>query len=243
MDDRNGMSALVPNLEPDSGMAQGGGVSTMDLFIALFLILLCFFVVMNSISNKELVRAHAAVKSVKTSFKNGPAVKPAVPNAVSGYRQNSPSDQYFQELLGVVGSMTDFSGRYPVRDGEVVDAIIPADTLFVKGQTRIRFDQGNFLDNLARLLKNPASDEDRMLEIVVSEAMPPAGSASAWHDIGVLRAADLAEELDKRGVPSRLIIAGVATAATGSVKLTFSVKRHDAALLPVPAGGGAAYEP
>lgn len=244
MDDRNLPSLLISGSGSDAPASAGAATSVMDLFVSLFLILLCFFLVMDSISNQQLVKAHAAVKSVKTTFKENLRKRPELMELVARGKLGAPSDQYYSEIKGTLAGMVDFSGIYPDREMNPIRVEVPPETLFMRGQSRVRFDQAQFFDDLAATLKSAPPEEERSVEILVGSGAELPGEAQTWRDLYVKRAANVAKELEKRGVPSGLVSAGVLAGDTQTIWLTFLTKRRgldmESGAVSLPGAQGAA---
>jgi hypothetical protein len=246
MDDKTPTTGLFPGLEAETGNISSGAssaanVSVMELFVSLFLILLCFFVVMNSISNQQLVKAHAAVKSVEGAFKDKHHLKFDIMALVAKSRLDEPNQAYYADVHNLLAAMVDFSGRFPDPNSNPIRIEIPANTLFVRGQSRLRFDQAQFFDSLATALKDAGPGEERSLEILVDSGASSPGQETMWRNLYVKRAANFAKEIEKRGVPGGLINAGVITGGSQSVWIILPTRRRDTSLTgslaPLPDGG------
>lgn len=226
MDDKNFLASLISGTESDAQGSAGASVSVMDLLVSLFLILLCFFLVMDSISNQQLVKAHAAVNSVKATFKKNLRHKTVLMELVARGKLDAPSDQYYNQIHGMLAGMVDFPGKYPDREMNPIRVEVPPEILFVRGQTRVRFDQAEFFDDLAAALKSAPPEEERSVEILLGTGAELPAGAGMWRNLYVKRAANFAKELEKRGVPSGLISAGVMASDSDTVWLTFLSKRR-----------------
>lgn len=231
MDDKNLFGAFYAEAGAERESAPTGGVSTMDLLVSLFLILLAFFVVLNSISNQKMNKTQAVVGSVSTKFDKNTGEKSGLSKLITQSALDSPSDQFYAELRSSVETMTDFVDNYPTRDDGLLRLELAPDILFVRGQSRLRFDQSPFLDNLAAVLNRTSSGEQRTLEILVRGGNGPVGNDWRGSSLYVQRAAELAAELEKRGVKSGLIITGVSSARDESIQMTFFMRKLNAALL------------
>lgn len=225
--DENYFSALEnPELAPDPDTGSGRGVAILDLLVSLFLILLCFFLVMDSISNQQLVRAHDAVKSIKTAFRKMPRKKPELLELVARGKLGTASEQYYNEIHGMLSEMVDFPGKFPDREMVPVRVEVPPDTLFVRGGSRVRFDQAPFLDDLAGALKTAPAGEERSVEILIGSGSALPSDQKNWRNLYVKRAANFAKELEKRGVPSGLVSAGVVAVDSEAIWITFLARRR-----------------
>lgn len=231
MDNKNLFGAFHAEAGGQPESVPAGGVSTMDLLVSLFLILLAFFVVLNSISSQKIAKAQAVVGSVSTKFDKNTGEKSGASKLITQSALDSPSDQFYAELRGSVETMTDFSDNYPTRDDGLLRLELAPDILFVRGQSRLRFDQSQFLDNLAAVLNRTSSGEQRTLEILVRGGSGSIGNDWRGPSLYVQRAAELAAELEKRGVKSGLIITGVSSARNDSIQMTFFMRKLNADLL------------
>ncbi|RMF12625.1 MAG: hypothetical protein D6763_00335, partial [Alphaproteobacteria bacterium] len=178
-----------------------GANSTVQVFVSLYLILIAFFMVMNSISNQETVRAAAAMDSVHTAFRKIHLPKVDVIDLLARRQLDTHSREFYEEIEGVLAGLVDFPGKYPSPGGNIFRVEMPASTLFQGTSVHVRPDQTLFMNALADLLKREAPNEQREVEILFAAPRGLLDADAPWQSLFVRRAANIAAELEDRGVP------------------------------------------
>lgn len=219
--DQNPLDALAPQAK--------GGAESVKLLVALFLILITFFVVMNSISNQKISRAGRAVESVNTAFKGDD--KPFLPKVdsvdlLAGKQRDVHHDLFYEQGAGVLQALIDFPGEFAAPGGNVMQAELAASVLFGDGDVNLRADQTKFLNALADLLKKEGEGEERVVEIMLAARPPLFRAGKPQANGAIARAAAFARELEDRGVPGRSITTGIIADKRPLVWLTFISRSH-----------------
>ncbi len=237
MDEREAHIRYIPEQEPDLIKSPVGNANGADIFISLYLILLAFFVVMNSVSNQEQVRAQAVIASVNTAFKKTHLAKSDMIDLAARSQLDAPSDKFSSDVQGLLAGMIDFPGKYPSQGGNIIRVDVPPDTIFIRHQAKVRYDQSAFFDAMADLLVNSTDGEERMIEIIIGSGKNLPDDEKMWKNLYVRRAATFAKELQSRGVPSHLISTGVAAISSDRVWMSF-LSRTSGEASHIVTGGG-----
>ncbi len=204
-----------------------GADRSVQIFVSLYLILIAFFMVMNSISNQETVRAAAAMDSVSTAFKKIHLPKVNVVDLLAKKQLDVHSDEFYQEVKGVLAGLIDFPGKYPSPGGNVMRVEMPAETLFKGTAAHVRADQTRFMNALADLLTREGTNERREIEILFTAPPGFMTGDAPWHSLFVRRAANIAADLEDRGVPGGQVSAGLVEGDRATIWLVFSSRRSD----------------
>ncbi len=194
---------------------------TLFAFLSLYLLLLAFFILLNSLSQTKEERMQAALGSIDVTFKYE-FETPLPPRP----EKNNPGDPVgpdsFQAELHEVFEGALPVGRYRILEkGNLIEVAVPADLIFVPGRAKLRSPRRGLMQNLAAGLANP-SDGGRYeieFQIGAGAALPNVDQAAG--SLGVLRAGAFARDLRRRGVPGRLIGSGIVTGNPNQVRLTF----------------------
>ncbi len=137
-----------------------GSDSTMGLFVALYLILLAFFIVLTSVSQQSAIRASAAMESVNTAFKEQGDIRDGVSEEVL---KSAASDPVLIAIEQAFSSEFDIKGQFAVLGGNVYQVEIPVEYLFEAGSFRVRASIHPLLDQLLELLaRAPAGQKQEM---------------------------------------------------------------------------------
>lgn len=198
-----------------------GSDSTMGLFVALYLILLAFFIVLTSVSNHAATRATAAMDSVNTTFKrDGDANQVAVdPRAVV----DAANDPILQGLQRLFFSELEIQGRFANAGGGTFEVQFPESYLFQPGSFRVRPDMNPFLDQLLAALQE--SNRETSYEIAFmfgSGGGPVRRESTRPQEVAIRRAGSLARYLISQGLPPGSFSTGFVGVAEGEILVVFN---------------------
>ncbi|WP_339865644.1 flagellar motor protein MotB [Paremcibacter congregatus] len=206
-----------PEAQPDS---------TTGLFVSLYLIVLAFFVVMNSISNQEQNKVNAATESVTRAFKNPYEPEADFVDVAAKQDASTPNDEFYAQIQGIFASLVGFEGKFPTKGGHIVKVNFKPSDLFEPDTIEFRALQSAFLQQLATFLKSSRSSEKREIEIVLSAGKTLPRGPRYWEDLNILRAGAFVHALKKKGVPGDQISIGIVKGAEDNVSITFYTRER-----------------
>lgn len=186
--------------------------------LSLYLLLLAFFVLLNSMSRVDETRLRAVKGSLNETFASTgrPAARTIRLTSALG---NIVDNAGFLDRIGrLVRTELAFARITEVTPGRVMEVSLPAAALFRAGRSAIDPLYRPTLELIARSMKNPPVGVRYDVDIVVgttgNDALP--GERSAW----------LATVFDRAGVPARNVAAGVEYGTSDAVVLRFRVRRE-----------------
>ncbi|NOZ43248.1 MAG: hypothetical protein GXP02_08825 [Alphaproteobacteria bacterium] len=204
------------------------GNDTTGLFVSLYLIVLAFFVVLNSISNQVQNKVNAATESVTRAFRNPYAPKADFIDILASKDAVTPNDEFYQQIQGVFASLIGFDGRFPTEGGSVLKVDFKTSDLFERGTSIFRPDQKKFLQRLAKFLSDGDVGERREIKIAVSSGKALPQGPEYWKNLTILRAGAFAPQLKKMGVAGNQISVGITTGVQDRMTLTFYTRQVSA---------------
>ena len=198
-----------------------GSDQTMGLFVALYLILLAFFILLNAVSEQAAVKAEAAMNSVNNTFKEA--------KSLQNQRTLDPSsatepanDIVLRQISRAFLSEMELQGRFSSAGGSVFEVQFPADNMFQRGSFRVRSDMTVFLDQLISVVQNaPASKPQRLVLMFGAGAGPVDREMTRAQEIAVRRAGSLARYLQDKGVGNGVFTIGFAPIPEGEILAVF----------------------
>lgn len=203
-----------------------GSDNTLGLFVALYLILLAFFIVLTSASQHAASRAAAAMESVNTTF------QPEAPNAHDDIdpraveaASNDPVLQSFQRAFFAEFNL---EGRFANRGGNTFEVQFPEEYLFSAGSFRVRADMHPFLDQLVGGLGQSSTGWKQELAIMFGVGSGPvAAEMTRSQEVAVRRAGSLARYLTESGVDDGRFTTGFVAIPEGEILAVFrSIPPH-----------------
>lgn len=201
--------------------------------LSLYLIILAFFIMMNSISQREGSRTEGVLKSISSSFKEYPRTAIVALEAKDGGAgEDAPGFEQSIENL--------FESAFPLAEVEVLEAFdqievtLPVDSMFVSGGTAIQGRNEPVLDRLAVLLEFGTPGKIHEIEALLSWA-PPADTNGVTANepdgdalLAVNRVGALARELTARGVRASAVAIGIERRDPAKMRLLFITRTSEA---------------
>lgn len=199
---------------------------TTSLFVSLYLIILAFFMVLNSISNTSQTKVKSATESVSRAFDNPYAPDADFIDVSETEDMVLPNDEFYEQIQGVFASLFGFEGKFPSQGGNVIRVEFKQSNIYQLDSRVFRDDQRAFFFQLSKFLKNEGLGTVRELEyIIYSGDNFPAGPAY-WEDLSILRAGAIVQKLTDMGVRENQISIGVSPGAVNSLEISFKIRNE-----------------
>ena len=212
------------NLMNDASGGGKPGGDTTSLFVSLYLIILAFFMVLNSISNQSQTKVKSATDSVTRAFDNPFAPEAAFVEVTEEDEAQSPNDEFYEQLQGVFASLIGFEGKFPTQGGNTIRVEVNQNSLYLRDNYDFRENQQPFFNQLANFLQNESVGTVREIEyIVYSGERFPAGP-EYWKNLSILRSGALVHKLTNMGVREDQLSIGVSPGDEDLVKVTFFIR-------------------
>ena len=195
-----------------------GTDSSMSLFVSLYLILLAFFIVLNSMSNQTPSRAGAVMDSVSDTFRNPAIARAEYLDLAREEDLPGPTDTILTDIDGLF--MTEFSipGRYGTSGGDVLEFTFPEEFLFARGSLKVRPDRNQFLDNLAdAVMRSDTGHRQEIVFLFASGEGPVSADIDPLQELSIRRAGALARLLREKGLEDGTYTTGFAPAELGNI--------------------------
>ncbi len=207
--------------------------SNIVLLLSLMLILLAFFILLNSLSKFETGRARAVIESVNRAF-NGKIESGDRTPAYSALLGSLPEvEAKLREVASLFEAIVPSTRVKRIRRAKAVRVELPAASLFRPAGVRLRPRSGILIQRLARLLaRGPRGGPSYDLEVLLGVGAPPAGGARPVtpdpRSLEVRRAALLAQRLIEEGLPPPALSIGLLPRQPGTVRFVVRVRRDPA---------------
>lgn len=198
-----------------------GSDNTMGLFVALYLILLAFFILLNAVSEQAAVKAEAAMDSVNATFKENN--RPENPQTIDPSAEDEPAnDLVLRQVSRAFLAEMDLQGRFSSAGGSVFEVQFPADNMFERGSFRVKSNMTGFLDQLIVAVQNPANGNKQKLALMFGSGVGAVDrEMTRAQEIAVRRAGSLARYLRGKGVADGLYTIGFVSIPEGQILAAF----------------------
>ncbi|MEE8394387.1 MAG: hypothetical protein V3R66_08585 [Rhodospirillales bacterium] len=209
---------------PQHHIEKSGSQSTIALFLALYLLILAFFILLVSISTLQDVKAKAAMTSVTTTFSN--ILPPSVElKAFSTEEGEVLAGQAFQEeVTNIFATAIQVAKVETVQPGRLMRVLFPADALFFPGKTEIRQGQFPFLDRIVAALSNRPPGVRYDMEFVIGSPFTGGKNLPIGQTLEIARGGVFARELRNRGAPPDSISIGLMPGNADEVIIRFYIR-------------------
>ncbi|HPF46260.1 MAG: flagellar motor protein MotB [Alphaproteobacteria bacterium] len=198
---------------------------TTSLFVSLYLIILAFFMVLNSISNQSQTKIKSATESVSRAFDN-----PFEQNAdfVDVTEEDAtdlpPNDEFYEQLQGVFASLIGFEGKFPTQGGNTIKVEFKQSDIYDAESSEFRKDQDAFFFQLSRFLNSEGIGSIREIEYIIYTGNKFPEGPEYWKDISILRSGAIVSKLTEMGVRENQISIGVAPGEQDLLKISFFIR-------------------
>lgn len=205
-----------PPLTPDQGVW---------LFLALYLLLLAFFILLNAISETADARVSAAVESVKEAFRDRRPETEEFVDIAENPEALLVSEDYIENVKAVFATSLNEQGFHESLSGDLLRVSVPVELFFPPGLATMQESVSVLFEALAASMSRPVAGERRQLEIVlgVGRKMPSGGDLG--NALEIRRAGTLARALRARGLPPGSLTTGIQQGDPEIIEMTFYTRK------------------
>lgn len=214
MENMDSHDHLIENSNADLG-------ATYTLFVSLYLVVLAFFILLNSISDKDMHKEDNAISSIGETFAGKDGKLKVDLGKVGEMDFAFVVKSYLDKIDSVTKTTFQLDNVEVTREGDGIMVVIPYVALFEAESSDIDKSKLNFLDRLSDILT-----EDHGIGVVSMEFTVDSrsfGKNSNDYKLDVARAASVASYMFTSGVPEDRIAAGIAPSNNGNVVMRFLV--------------------
>lgn len=208
--------------------AQDSGDNTVALFLALYLLILAFFILLVSISTTEKIKSQAVMDSLSSSFTSllTPSANPTTFTSKEG--DLVAAAQHFQEeITGVFSSELQIAQVTIVQPGRLMQVALPSDALFVPNETRIREARYPLLDRIIAAISNRPAGLRWDMEFIIGSKYAVGKSLPIGETLEMTRAGAFAREVLARGAPPDSVMVGMEPGDPGRIVIWFHGRNLD----------------
>ncbi len=204
----------------------------MTLFLALYLVVLAFFIVLVSISSPEKVKSKAVMDSLTTVFSS--VLPPTTsPTAFAADEGNVIAVREFQRSISnMFATQLRVARVEEVQPGRLMRVSLPVEAMFQSGQAILRENRFSLLDRIVAAISARPPGLRFDMEFVVGRAGATDAPSPASPTAEIDRAGAFAREMLARGAPPNSISVGVGTGDPRQALINFYVRSLDDAGVP-----------
>lgn len=211
--------------ENPQDIRSGGG--SIIVFLGLYLLLVAFFILLNSISTVEEDKAKEAIFSVNSAFEAVGIPSSRMMRFSSDIGSFAEAATSLVKIGALVKTAISLARVEEVIPGQLMQIEITAEELFVAGEARLKEESNSLLNKVGRILSDPPEDLRFDVEIIVGSEWILPDDLAQGETLEVARAGTLARELRARGAPEGSIVAGIEIGDPNHVRMMFHVRGKD----------------
>ncbi|NQV47690.1 MAG: hypothetical protein HQ504_07905 [Rhodospirillaceae bacterium] len=210
---------------------EGHGGSSIALFLALYLLVLAFFILLVSISTVEEVKSQAAMDSLSSTFTT--ILPPSLQlTAVSGSDGEVLAGQQFQQEVTQIFSTTIQVTKVDViQPGRLMRVKLNSDILFETDKADIRPSNQPLLDRIVASLSSRPTGFRYDMEFIIGTAYAVGKSLPIGETLEIARAGVFAREMLGRGAPPDSVAIGIKHGDPKEISIWFYIRDIDEAQL------------
>ena len=209
------------NFKVRSFASKNNANSTTGTFISLYLIIIAFFVVLNSVSNQSQTKMNDVEESLISEFYSDKDIeKSYLPNQ----KPSIKNSDFNYEVKTALSSLIGFDYHFPTGDGNVIKVSFEAKKLFIDKKITFKSNQEAFLKQLALFLKREKNYEKREIEFVVYTGSKLPSGSKLWQDINILRSGAFVSKIVKLGGRVDQLSMGVTEGKRNFISLIFHTR-------------------
>ncbi|MBL26850.1 MAG: hypothetical protein CMM50_04765 [Rhodospirillaceae bacterium] len=201
---------------------------TLALFLGLYLILLAFFVLLNTMATLEEERVKTVVNSLLATFSTQ-ILSDEATQFSSSIGQNLPTETLYRDIREYFEVAVPLARIELFSNGNVMQIQLPADSLFEPNSARIRTDREDLFQRLVNSLRWRGLGIRYEMEFLVHTGPFLADALAAGQLLEVARAGAMARELVQRGVPAESVVTGAEPGDPSQIVMTFYPRDQEGA--------------
>jgi hypothetical protein len=211
--------------------------STVTLFLALYLVVLAFFIVLVSISSPEKVKSKAVMDSLTSVFASVLPPKTSLTSFAADEGDVIAAREFQRTLSEMFATQLRVAKVEEVQPGRLMRVSLPVEAMFQSGQAVLRENRLSLLDRIVAAISARPPGLRFDMEFVVGRAPATDGPSLANPTAEIDRAGAFARQMLARGAPPDSISVAVGPGDPGQALITFYVRPLDEAVVPFDEAG------
>lgn len=206
---------------------EGHGGSSIALFLALYLLVLAFFILLVSISTVEEVKSQAAMDSLSSSFTT--ILPPSLQlTAISSSEGEVLAGQQFQEQVTNIFSTTiQVTSVDVIQPGRLMRIQLDSDILFEPEKTEIRESNHPLLDRIVASLSGRPPGFRYDMEFVIGSSYQSGKIMPIGQTLEMARAGSFVRTMLERGAPPDSVAVGIQPGNPSESNIWFYIRDSD----------------
>lgn len=200
---------------------------TISIFLGLYLLLLGFFIILNSMSSYADNRTKAVIGSVNSSFNTEDGIGAEATNLAALLTDTLGPRQFQRDISRMFSQGIPTAEVTVLKPGRALEIVVPTDEIFDRFSSRVLTDRREMLDRVASALRRHPYHLDYHVEILLGAGDDVVRRAVTQASLPIDRAGSLARALVDAGAPGRSVAVGARAFSPAVARLRFLVRGAD----------------
>lgn len=202
---------------------------TLALFLGLYLILLAFFVLLNTLATLKEDRVKAVLGSLLSTFSTEILDTANPTEFTASVGESLATQEFHREVRDFFEVAVPLARVELFSSGAVMRITLPSAQLFDPGTTVVRQDRQELMFRVVRSLSRRVVGLRYEVEFSTFTGPFLAEEVTAGQVLEIARAGAFARELERRGVPGNSVVIGAQPGNPAEVQMTFFLRVEDEA--------------
>lgn len=204
----------------DSPRVPVTGKATPTLFLSIYLLLLAFFILLNSISTFQEVRSRAVMDSLSSTFATLLPARIQDP-LVSQVGEVLETRSFQDKMARLFQTAIPATEVKIVQPGRLMLLVMPVDALFLPGKAELRPGRRPLLDRAVAAMAGPPAGLRYTAELTIGTPRPEAALLPIGETLETARLGAFAREMVARGCDPAALTVAMEHGDTRRIRLAF----------------------
>ncbi len=198
--------------------------SSVALFLALMLLVLAFFIIMVSISQLEIAKSKAALKSLASTFSTVSITNPQLTFVSNSQGKEQEGQQFQREITNIFSTVIQVTSAEIIKPGREMRVKLESDVLFEKAKSKVKEINHPFLDRVVATLSARPPGFRFDIEFIIGTQYKEGNVLPENQTLEMSRAGEFARAMLSRGVPPDSVTVGINPGDPKIVTIWFYVR-------------------
>lgn len=198
-------------------------VSPSTLFISLYLVVLAFFILLNSISEKDNVRTENAINSLNQVFSSESGMSDLKMNTPAIFEFSFIVSNYFDQIEGLIQSSFQLLEIDTKRTGNKLITTIPIKAFFKVSEKKLGLKQKEFLNKIADIVNQEEQGVKVQIDFTIDSYSFLSSEGDQTPEVDISRNIRIIEHLLKARVPLEFVTGGIKFNDQQNINISFTI--------------------
>ena len=208
--------------DPTEGKDEGK--DSVALFLALYLLVLAFFILMVSISSIELAKSKAALRSIAETFSNVMPTSTQLTFVSNSKGKDAAGQQFQKEVTQIFSTVIQVTSSDVIEPGRLMRVQLDSDILFEPGTAKVQEANHPFLDRIVASLSARPPGFRFDMEFIIGSSYQEGNIMPVDQTLEMSRAGAFVRAMLSRGVPPDSVTVGIQPGDPKEISIWFYVR-------------------